>query len=232
MAREKVDLEEKREKEKRSSEEAAKRAQKRIAKLEEHNKMLKDEIAKMQAKSKEAEAAMKAAGEEKERSKEEVQKEAKKMVAKLEGEVVNGRKLIEDLQADKRRDRQLLLELRAQLLRQTHAAPPSHINPLRFGGSAQLFMGPPTIAAGPSAFPYTTPPIAVPIVNLPSPSSYPPRATQVSSPRPTVCLPCGPQPTRAQLLVPTSPPFNAPKGPKGGRHTGPNRDFRGPKGSQ
>ena len=220
MAREKEELEEKREDEKRASEKAVERAQMRIAELEEQNKMLKDEATKRQAKSEEVEAAMKAVEEEKERSKEEAQKEAKRIVAKLEGEVLNGRKLIEDLQADKRRDRQLLLELRAQLVRQTHAAPPNHINPLRFGGSAQPLMGPPAIA-GPPNFPSTTPPTALPIVNLPSSTSYPPRAIRLSSPRPTVRLPPGPHPTstRAQLPAPTSPLLNAPKGPKGGRHT-------------
>ena len=244
MAREKEDLEEKMEKEKKASEEATKRAQMRIVELEEHNKVLKDEMAKRhEAKGKEVEAAVKAAvGEEKERSTKEeaqLQQETNQIVAKLEGEVLNGRKLIGDLQADKRRDRQLLLELRAQLVRQTHAAPPTpnYINPLRFGGggiiSAQPFVGQSAnlIAAGPSsAFPTTTPrppnpPTAIPtpIVKLPSSSSSQPplRAIQLSSPRPTptVCLPPPPgprpQPTRAQPPAPTSPPFNAPKGPKG-----------------
>lgn len=207
------------------------RAQMRITELEEQNKILKDKAAKRQAKSEKLEAAIKAAKEEKERSKEEAQKETKKIVAKLEGEVLNGRRLIEDLQADKRRDRQFLLELRAQLVRQTHAATPSPINPLRFGGSAQLFIGPPTIP-NPSAFPSTTPPTAIPIVNLPSPSSYPSRATRLSSPGPTVRLPPGPQPARAQLPAPTSQPLNAPKGPSGWPPHRTHLDFRGPKGSR
>ena len=219
MARERKELEEKRDEERRSTEEAVDRAQKRITQLEEQNKMLRDEEAKRQTRSKEVEAARKVAEEEKVRFKEEAQKEAKKMVAKLEEEVLNGRKLIEDLQADKRRDCQLLLELRAQLVRQTHAAPPSHINPLRFGGSAQRFVGPPVIA-GPSPSPSTNPTSAIPIVNLPSSSSFPPRAIPQLSPRPTVRLPPRSQPAPApapvpvQLPAPTGPPANAPKGPK------------------
>lgn len=62
--------------------------------------------------------------------------EAKKLASKLEGDVLSGRKLIEDLQTDKRIDRQLLIELRAQLMRPTHMAPPTHLSPFRFGGTA------------------------------------------------------------------------------------------------
>ena len=217
--RERKELEEKRDEEIRSSEEAVDRAQLRITELEEQNKLLQDEAAEKRTKSDEAEATKKVAAEE-ERSKEKAQKETKKIVENLEKEVLNGRKLIEDLQADKRRDRQMLLELRAQLARQTHAAPPSRINPLRFGGSAPPFMGPPAIA-GPSpsssSSSSTKPPSATPIVNLPSSSSFPPRAIPLLSPRPTVRLPPrpAPAPARVRLPAPMEPPANAPKGPKG-----------------
>ena len=160
MAREKEEIEEKRNEEKEVWDEGNDRAQRRIAVLEKENQKLKEGEAKRQKKAAEAEAARKTAEakkEEEEKCSEEAQKEAKNTIAMLEEEVFNGRKLIEDLQGDKRRDRQMLIELRAQLVRPTYAVPPGHINSLRFGGSAPPFMGTPFIA-GPSAFPPTFPP--------------------------------------------------------------------------
>ncbi|MCJ1348643.1 hypothetical protein MMC31_006875, partial [Peltigera leucophlebia] len=154
------------------------------------------------------------------------QKEGRRSVAKLEEEVLNGRKLIEDLQTDKRRDRQMLFEFRAQLVRPTHAAPPSHINPLRFGGSGPQFMGPPAIP-GPSAFPYAGPP-AFPITNFSSSAIAPPAETPLTSPRPIIRLPFRPPPTPVPLPASASPPPNAPKGPK----SGPSGPSRGPERSQ
>lgn len=125
MAREKKESEAKRNEEKKSWDKANDRAERRIADLEEENQTLKDKEAERQRKGKEAEMARETAETEKEqgqkRSEKEAQKEVKKKVAKLEEEVLNRRKLIEDLQADKRRDRQFLLELRAQFLRPQEA---------------------------------------------------------------------------------------------------------------
>ena len=194
LAGEKRDLEEKMVGEKEAWEEASERAQRRIAELE---KALENEAAERQREREAAEATRKIA-----------EAEAQKAIAKLGEEVLNGRKLIEDLQSDKRRDRQLLLELRAQLVRPTHPAPPGHMNPLRFGGSAP----PPVMAApGPREFPR---------VNLPS-FAPPPPAGQLL-PRPTVRLPPAGPPPRSQYFptgppAPRSPPPNAPKGPKGPR---------------
>ena len=212
MASRKAVLDEKRDEEKKSWDETNDRAQRRIADLEEENRKLKDEAAERQRKDAENEAARKADEAEKEegqkRSMEEAQKEGRKTVAKLETEVLNGRKLIGDLQGDKRRDRQMLLELRAQLVRPSHAAPPSHINPLRFGGSASRFMGPPTIA-DPSPSPYFGPPAfpiselqtpltsQKPIVRLPSSAFAPPAVeTLPTFPKPIVRLPSRPPPPR------------------------------------
>ena len=224
MAREKEEMEEKRDEEKKAWDEWNDCAQRRIAVLVEEIQKLREDEAERQKKAAEAEAARKAAEakkEEEEKSSEEAQKDAKNTIVKLEEEVLNGRKLIEDLQGDKRRDRQMLIELRAQLVRPTYATPPGHINPLRFGGSAPPFMGAPFIAGPsafrptfPAAFPPTAPP-TFPIVDLPSSSSPPPpTATPPLSGRPNVRLPPRPAPTPANLPAPTSPPLNAPKGPK------------------
>ena len=48
----------------------------------------------------------------------------KNLLSKMEGDLLSGRKLIEDLQTDKRIDRQLLVELRVQLTEPTHHTPP------------------------------------------------------------------------------------------------------------
>lgn len=218
MAREKKESEEK-----KSWDKANDGAERRIADLEEENQTLKDEEAERQRKGKEAEMARETAETEKEqgqkRSEKEAQKEVKKTVGKLEEEVLNEQKLIEDLQADKRRDHQFLLELRAQLLRPNHAAPPGHMNPFRFGGNAPPpFKGAP-IVAGPSAFPSTGLP-AFPIADHPFSNPISPTATPLPSPRPTVRFPPRPPPTPAQLPAPTPLPPNTPKGPKKGPRRG------------
>ena len=178
-----------------------------------------DEAKERETIETEREAARKALeetrAEEQRRLEEEVQVEAKRAASKLEEEVLIGRKLIEDLQSDKRRDRQLLLELRAQLVRPTHAVPPSHMNPLRFGGSAQAIYGAPIIATSP-ATPSTNSP-ASPKGTLPVlPSNPPPSPDAVNQGvdwPPIVRLP--PPPTPRRQTIPMSPPPNAPKGPKG-----------------
>lgn len=253
IARKEEELKRKRDEEKKSWGEANDRAQRRIADLEEENRKLKDEATERQKKDAEAEAARKAAEaekeEEKRRSLEEAQREERKAVAKLEKEVLDGRKLIEDLQGDidKRRDRQMLLELRAQLTRSSHAAPPSHINQLRFGGSASRFIGQPANTdpstfsyTGPLAFPSSDPsssdfaPLAAtaetplsspkPIVRILSSAFAPPVVEPPpASPKPIIRLPSRRLPTSFPLLGATSsPPPSAPKGPKGG----PSRPFR------
>lgn len=82
-------------------------AQGRIAELEVENKKLKDEAAEKEKKGEEAKAARKTAEEEKNKSRsaaeEEAQTQAKRIISKSEGEVLNGRRLIEDLQSDNRR---------------------------------------------------------------------------------------------------------------------------------
>ena len=226
--------EEKTNEEKKSWEEADDRAQGRIVALEDKNTRLTNEAAEREKLDHEREAARKAseaakAGEQK-RWEEEVQAEAKKATSKLEEEILNGRKLIEGLQSDKRRDRQLLLELRAQLVRPTHAVPPSHMNPLRFA------YGAPIVTTSPAA-PFTSFPASPRGTMLPILPSNPPQATYQTTPpnaavkqdvdllfgppqpRPIIRLPPPPpqrgQPIRARIPAPNLPPQNAPKGPKG-----------------
>lgn len=138
----------------------------RIVRLEEENAKWrrKDGIENERAKEEQQEAAARIisrrSGEEQEVEKkywEEQIMEARKLASKLEGDVLSGRKLIEDLQTDKRIDRQLLIELRAQLMRPTHMAPPTHLSPLHFGGTAcaaEVLDAPPNVPAAAS----TTPP--------------------------------------------------------------------------
>ena len=229
---EKIELErkkseEKMNEEKRSWEEADDRAQGRIVALEDENTRLTNEAVEREKLDRELEAVRKASeaaksGEQKQWE-EEIQAEAKKATSRLEEEILNGRKLIEGLQSDKRRDRQLLLELRAQLVRPTYAIPPNHMNPLRFGGSA------PFVTTSPAA-PFTSSPASpkgtlLPILpSNPSPIHpiTPPEAAfnqDVDSlfgpppPRPIIRLP--PPPPHAQIPAPSLPPENAPKGPKG-----------------
>lgn len=158
-------LEGRRAEENKSCEEASKRAQERIAEFEEESRNSKADAVNKSKLLEEQEAARKAAeekkAEEQEDPEEEREAEAKKVISKLEGEILNARKLIEDLQSDKRRDRQLLLELRAQLVRQSHAAPP------RLGGRApQAAYGARVIPTPTTSFTSTSPP-ARPKVNLP-----------------------------------------------------------------
>ena len=226
MAKEKGEWEEKRIEEEKSWAKDSDRAQKRIADLEAENQSLKDSEAERQKQATEAEAAMKTANAEKEQGRKHAEEEANKAIARLENEVLNGRMLIEDLQADKRRDRQLLLELRAQLVRPTYPVPPHQMNPFRFGGTAPPpFMGGPFIpgssafaTTGPSAFSPITGDSAFPIGSSPSdfnPQSATPLPSLLPSARPTVRLPPQPPSNPAQLPAPFQPPSNAPKGPKG-----------------
>lgn len=203
--KEKEEWEEKRIEEETSWAKANDGAQKRIADLEAENLSLKDSEGRRQKQAAEFEAAMKTANAEKEQGQKQAEEEAKNSIAKLEKEVLDGRKLIEDLQADKRRDRQLLLELRAQLVRQTHFAPPHHMNPLRFGGAAlPPFMEQPRIP-GPSTFSPRTGNPVLPIGNHPS-GFTPHTATSLPSPltssRPTVRLPPQPPSNPAPLPAP------------------------------
>ena len=232
--------EEKTNEEKKSWEEADDRAQGRIVALEDENSRLTNEAAEREKLDRERKAARKAseaakAGEQKQWE-EELQAEAKKATSKLEEEILNGRKLIEGLQSDKRRDRQLLLELRAQLVRPTYAIPPNHMNPLRFGGSAQVVHGAPFFATSPAA-PFASSPASPKGTLLPILPFNPPQATHPTTspeaavnqdvdslfgpppPRPIIRLP-PPPPHRGQPIpnrIPASnlPPQNAPKGPKG-----------------
>lgn len=234
---EKKDLEWQKAEEKKLCEKASERAQERIAELEEENKHLKGDALEKKKLLEKQEAASKTAEEKKAQEQNDCEKkreaEAKKVISKLE-EVLNGRKLIGNLQSDQRRDRQLLLELRAQLVRPTYAAPPSHMNPLRFGGSALQAAYRAPVIPTPSAASTSTSPPARPKVNLPP--TFPfnsPQATDrfqsISSgaavnqdvgfsvaslpPRPVVCLPSR-APPRSPIIP---PPPSAPKGPKGWR---------------
>ena len=233
-------LKEKTKEEKKSWEEANDRAQRRIVELEDENETLANEAAEKKKLDIEREAAIKtseeARAEERKRREEELQTEAKKKTSKLEEEVLNGRKLIEDLQGDKRRDRQLLLELRAQLVRPTHAAPPTHMNPLRFGGSAQPAMEG-SVVVSPSAATYAIP-STCPRANVPPilPSNPPPvpsspilfgKVVNQVVDVPIIPLPPGPivrlpPPSQLRQMIPAQQlpapslvPPNAPKGPKG-----------------
>ena len=224
--------------EKKSWKEANDCAKRRIVELEDENIRLTNEAAQKEKLNDEREAERKAFEEaraEKLRLREEeVQAEAKKATSKLEEEVLNGRKLIEDLQSDKRRDRQLLLELRAQLVRPTHAVPPNHINPLRFGGSAQAAYGWPILATSPAA----------PSPAAPSPAASSPAAPSASSPAsprgalPTILSinpPQATQPTTASAdavnqdvgwlfaPLPSGPMVRLPPPPASGEQTAPRR---------
>ena len=236
--------------EKQSCKEANDRAKGRIVELESENEALRNEAAEKEKLEEERKATRQnsdeARAEEQKRQEEGLQAEAQKAISKLEEEVLNGRKLIENLQGDKRRDRQLLLELRAQLVRPTHATPPTHINPLRFGGSAQTAMGGPANASSSAALdisPFASPRAALPPIRPSNPPTVPPSQTSPGKavnqdvdlpttplpPRPVVRLPSQTPPRQmisAQLSAPTLPPTNAPKGPKGwtpGPSKGPHR---------
>ena len=187
MVEEKKELEEKRVEEEKVWEKASERMQKRITELEEDKKKLEEKAAEWQREGEDAEATRRIAEEKENRERKSCEEEAetktKEILSKLEDEALNGRELIEDLQSDKRRDCQLLLELRAQLVRPTYAASRSYTNPLRYSGSTPPAMREPTITA--PALDSTTLP-EIPRVKLP-PS--PPSAPTPFLPRPTVRLP-------------------------------------------
>lgn len=243
-------LEEKKNEENISSEKDNDRARRRIIELENENTRLSIEASEQKKLDIEREAAREAyeeaGAEEQKRREDDIRVEAKKVTSKLEEEILNGRKLIEDLQSDKRRDRQLLLELRAQLVRPTHAVPPTHINPLRFGGSAQAVYGAPAVAITSASIPTNLPaspkgtltkilPSNPPQASLPSIPSATAVNQDVDLPfdalpqRPIVRLPPQHLPRRiipAQQSALSFPPLNAPKGPKGWKPS------EGPGGSQ
>ena len=206
--------EEKTNEQKKSWEEADDRAQGRIVAPEDENTRLTNEAAEREKLDHEREAARKAseaakAGEQK-RWEEEAQAEAKNATSKLEGEILNGRKLIEGLQSDKRRDRQLLLELRAQLVRPTHAVPLSHMNPHRFGGSAQAAYGAPFVTTSPAA-PFTSSLASPEGTLLPILPTNPPQATHQTTPpkaafNQDIDLLFGPPPPRPIIRLPPPPP--------------------------
>lgn len=164
-------------------------AQERIVKFEEENaKWRKEAIVNDRAKEEQEAARITSKGERELERKfwEEQMIEARKLASKLEGDLLSGRKLIEDLQTDKRIDRQLLVELRAQLMRPTHKAPPTHLGPLRFGGTAYtMVLGVPSVPAA-SATPTSSPQSHK--VTLPS-SRYP-KTAQATLP-PTLVLSSG-----------------------------------------
>lgn len=221
-------------------------AQERIVKLEEENaKWKKEEIENERAKEEQEAARIISKGERELEKKylEEQITEARKLAFKLEGDLLSGQKLIEDLQTDKRIDRQLLIELRAQLMRPTHKGAPTHLSPLLFGGTAYaMVLGAPNVPAA-SAPPTSSPQCQK--VTLPSSScpktveaTLPPTlvssggavSPELNSPivrlptanmysqRPIVRLPPPPPPRQlAPSRLPTSsaPPPNAPIGPKG-----------------
>lgn len=236
---ERKEEEEKAEEERFSWEKANDGARRRIVELENEIIKLRSEASEQKKLGIEREATRKtseeAKADERKRREDDVRAEAKNATSKLEIEVLNGRKLIQDLQSDKRRDRQLLLELRAQLVRPTHAVPPNHINPLRFGGSAQAAYGASTAAISSYALSTNLPAspkgtLTTILPSNPPQSSLPtiPSATAANQdvglplaplpPRPIVRLP-PPPPTRRIIPVQQSalifPPSNAPKGPKG-----------------
>ena len=226
-------------------------AQQRIAKLEEENAELKNaamEREKVEGERKAARAISDGErGLEKKRWEQETA-QAKKLLSKMEGDLLSGRKLIEDLQTDKRIDRQLLLELRAQLARPTHHALPTHPSPL-FNGTAY------SVLAAHNVAPYSAPSNSFPQSpkgHLLSSSSRNPPTTlrsivssgdparaevEFASPivqfqptdpefQPAVCLPPPPLPRQenpSQLPWPIAPPAIAPKGPKGWRPNMPKR---------
>lgn len=219
--------------------------QERIVKLEEENaKWRKEAIENGRAKEEqEAARIISKGGRELEKKYWEEQIiEARKLASKLEGHLLCGRKLIEDLQTDKRIDRQLLIELRAQLMRPTHKAPPTHLGPLRFGGTAYAM-----VLGAPIPTPSTPPTSSSQSQKVTLPSSSSRKAAQATLPptlisskgaispelnSPIVRLPPAnmysqlpivrllPPPPPRQLApsrLPTgsAPPPNAPIGPKG-----------------
>ena len=217
-------------------------AQQRIAKLEEENAGLRNAAMEREKGERDRKAARAISegerGLEKKRWEEQLA-EAKKLVSKMEQDLLSGRKLIQDLQNDKRIDRQLLLELRAQLARPAYHAPPTHLSPLRFNGTAY------SVLAAPNFTPFSAPPIKF-LQTLPSGSPFTlpttlssvlssgdPFSPEIEAASPIVRLPpANPEPQPIFRLPPpppppprqenpsrlptrNEPPANAPKGPKG-----------------
>ena len=92
--------------------------QQRIAKLEGENAKLRNaamERGKVEKEQKAARAILEGERELEKKRWEQETAEAKKLLSKMEGDLLSGRKLIEDLQTEKRIDKQLLLELHGQL---------------------------------------------------------------------------------------------------------------------
>ncbi|MCJ1342134.1 hypothetical protein MMC31_000314 [Peltigera leucophlebia] len=230
-------------------------AQKRIVSLEEENAKLRNAAMERERMEEEQKAAKIISEGEREGEKnhwEEQIAEAKKLASKLEENLLSGRKLIEDLQTDKRIDRQLLLELRAQLRRPTHDAPPRppmDFSPLHFGETAYAMVQ--VAPHHPLASTPTTFPPQSPEVTLPSSSSTSPKiaqatfsSTTISSwdagppevdspivrlplanvePRPIVRLPPPRRTSPSRLPTGRAPPPNTPIGPKGWRPNVPQR---------
>lgn len=215
-------------------------AQQRIAKLEEENAGLRNAAMEREKVERDRKAARALSegerGLEKKRWEDQLV-EAKKLVSKMEEDLLSGRKLIEDLQTDKRIDRQLLLELRAQLARPAYHAPPTHLSPLRFNGTAYSVLSAPNFTpfSAPSIKFLQTLPSSSPTTLPTSPSSIvssgDPVSTEFETASPIVRLPLAnpesqpivrlppPPPPRQEnpsRLPPRSePPANAPRGPKG-----------------
>lgn len=213
-------------------------AQQRIANLEEENAGLRNAAMEKVERDRKAARAI-SEGErwlEKKRWEEQLA-EATRLVSKMKEDLLSGRKLIDDLQTDKRIDRQLLLELRAQLARPAYHAPPTHLSPFRFNGTAYSVLAAPNVtplsapsinflqtlpSSSPTTLPTTLPSMlssgdpvhpeveaASPIVRLPP--------TNPES-QPIVRLPPPPPPRQenpSRLLTRSEPPVNAPRGPKG-----------------
>lgn len=217
-------------------------AQRRIAELEEENSKFRNaamEREKVEGERRAARAISEGERWLEKKRWEEQMAEAKELLSKMQEDLLSGRKLIEDLQTDKRIDRQLLLELRAQLAWPTQHPPPTHPSPLRFNGTAYA------VLAASNVVPSSAPPnSSSPKGALPSSSSIIPPTTlpsivscgdpvrpEVASPivrlpptspesRPIVRLP-PPPPTRqenpSRLPTRSPAPVDAPRGAKGWR---------------
>lgn len=217
-------------------------AQQRIAELEEENSKLRNEAMEREKMAEERQAARAISEGERSLEKnrwEEQMAEAKELLSKMQEDLLSGRKLIEDLQTDKRIDRQLLVELRAQLARPTQQLRPTHPSPLRFDGTAYSVLAAPNFIPAPVPSTSSSPkvalpssrPIIPPTTLPPIVSSGSPARPDVASPvvrlpptnpesRPIVRLPL-PPPTRkenpSRLPMGSRAPVDAPRGPKGWR---------------
>ena len=174
---------------------------------------------------------------------------AKSLLSKMQEDLLSGRKLIEDLQTDKPIDRQLLLELRAQLARPTQYAPPTHPSPLRSNWRAYAVLSAPNaVSSAPSNSSLQSSKVILRSSSLKSPPCIRPSILssggsirpEIASPivrlppaspesRPVVHLP-PPPPTRqenpSRLPTRSPPPVHAPRGPKGWRPNTPKPALR------